>query len=80
MSVRQLDLQEAGKLTLKFLDLQRPKIKIFSRKLNFKIPKIDRVDLLNKYFFLKSKQTFMYTIDYDHRLTPFCQLDVQGPR
>jgi hypothetical protein len=48
-SFRQLDLQEAGKLTLKFQAILNAKENIFI-KLKSKIPKIDRVD------FFKSKQ------------------------
>ena len=58
MSFRRLDLQEAGKLTFKFSSLLGCQENIF-RKLKFKIPKIDRVNFLQK----KSKQIFSQKIN-----------------
>jgi hypothetical protein len=60
MSFRRLDLQEAGKLTFKFSSLFGCQENIF-RKLKFKIPKIDRVNFLQKK--KKNKQIFSQKIN-----------------
>ncbi len=59
-------------IDFKDLDLQRPKRKIFSKKLNFLKFRKSTASTFTTNIFLKSKQTFIYTIDYDHRLRPFC--------
>ncbi len=75
---QQIDLKVSGHFLMPRKYFRKLKLKL---KLKFQIPK--SIALI---FNRKSKQIFSQKvnkclqIDYDHRLTPFCQSEPQGPR
>ncbi len=69
--------RKPAKLTLKF---QAFEVENIFRKLKFNSWNGPRSKLLKSKQIFSQKVNKCLQIDYDHRLTPFCQSDIQGPR